>query len=89
MDPNVSNAKELYEDRKRFLCPKIVLLGWWWKKYIPYYQRKSKVMNDIMMKDWLERGYDEWFERIVALQMKGVVDSGFETQYVPKGNHYI
>lgn len=76
-----NNTGMTLEGIKQRTCPKIVLLGWWWKKYIPYYQKKSKIMNDIMMKDWVERGYYIWLEQMRNKTTSELLKNAIETHY--------
>jgi hypothetical protein len=53
-------------EEKTKLCPKIVLKGWWWKKYIPYYIKKSEAVNSVFLYEWLHGGY-EAYEKMINI----------------------
>lgn len=73
--------KELF---KKSICPKIVLNGWWWKKYIPYYQKQSKVMNDMLMDYWVNKGgCEEFMDLVDKHYTTELLNNGYETIYTP------
>ena len=56
------------EKLKRDSCPKVIIHGWWWKKYFKKYRDISEVMNTLMMHDWMNGGYEQHqaeFEKII------------------------
>jgi hypothetical protein len=42
--------------------PRIQLLGWWWKKYIPHFQRQQKAMQQLIDSDWQNGGAEKMRE---------------------------
>lgn len=54
--------KKITNEEKTKLCPKIILNGWWWKKYFKHYKKLSKVTNDLFLHDWLNGGYELYEE---------------------------
>lgn len=76
------------EDVKKAMCPTIVLKGWWWKKYFPHYQKLSKVMNDLQMDWWLNKGgYEEYLEQMekhFEKEMLNRLKFGCNTNYINK-----
>ena|SRR3990167_2667689 len=53
---------KLSDKEKLECCPKIILNGWWWKKYFKKYKNISEVMNDIQQYDWMHGGYENSIE---------------------------
>lgn len=69
MSPITYN-KETIEFTKSYkiqTCPVVKMNGWWWKKYFSYYQKLDKIMNGIVMKNWMDHGFDEYRRALFIL----------------------
>ena len=70
---------------KLLLCPKIVLKGWWWKKYFKHYRDLSDVTNKLYQHEWLNGGY-ECFEEMYKMYLDKMYLQYFPPIYVNKTN---
>lgn len=43
---------EDFERAYRHAAPRVSFDGWWWKKYIPYFQRMRRVCQAILDQNW-------------------------------------
>lgn len=67
---------KLTDEEKTKLCPKIILKGWWWKKYIPYYKKLSYATNQLFLHEWLNGGYES-FEIMMDIWMDKIYLTNF------------
>ncbi len=44
--------------------PKIILKGWWWKRFIPKYRRQEFLMNWWIKKEWSAGLWKKYLNRI-------------------------
>ncbi len=80
-DPKTAYAPSLPSMIKKQMCPKIVLKGWWWKKYFPHYRNLSKTMNAIMLKDWMDGGAEKFLDESQHKMILQFLKNGTEVNY--------
>jgi len=49
--------------------PHLVLQGWWWKRYIPFFRRQQRVVNEMFYQQW-ENGGRETHERMMEREAR-------------------
>lgn len=50
--------------------PHIVLHGWWWKRYIPFFRRQQNVIMEMWQAQWSNGGRDEHRQRMEIVKRK-------------------
>ena len=53
--------------------PRVQLLGWWWKKYIPHFQRQQKVMQEMIDFDWKENNMSDRYRKTMEHYLKNEI----------------
>lgn len=63
-------------DQEKLNClPKIIPIGWWWKRFIPQERKKLKIAEKVLEYIWLHGGYEEHQEKMLQA-MKEYVEKG-------------
>lgn len=70
---------------KKAMCPTTKLPGWWWKKHFAYYRSIKSVMDTILLRDWMNGGYERHMQHMreaIDANAFSVFDAGFKTSYL-------
>lgn len=57
--------------------PRIVLSGWWWKRYIPFFQRQQNVVVNMWVDQWLNGGrqqHEEYMNFEKKRHLSGIIN---------------
>jgi len=60
IDELAETVERLWDDAP----PRIVLDGWWWKRYIPFFQRQQGVIQKMWDDQWGNGGQKDHKERM-------------------------
>lgn len=75
-------SKSVTDAIKFSTCPKIVLPGWWWKKYFKSYCRLRVTMQDLIEYQWMHGGYEEYKEMLTKLTNE-FIDQSYLSAFPP------